>query len=715
MAKQDYNPTPTVAPSGPPPQQLDVRATPEAFGATIGQSEQKLGGTLEQSGREVFDAAKEIKQQQLATDALNRTTSLSQDIGNIEMKYRQLSGNNATAALPKAQQDITDTVQKYASTIQSPFEQRAFLRDAKTYADRSLLNMGIHAGEEGKKAHVDALTSAIKSEQANVVRYTMTGQDPDYDPLVSKTLMLAHEQGLDKDSAAALVQKTTGQAMHDMVTARIATGDLTGADRVFQDALKRNAPGTDLPLLDADHQANLTREINYQKMLAENRAATAENKRAAVARVGISHEFSAASAIVDNGQSAMTALQGLSDARIDAAYPKNPEIADDIKSRVHDLRQTSTFLSSIEGLSPDQLGKMLSDVPKPDPNDPATYQERLRVSKALTTALQHTAKALSSDPASYVLGHHPEFAPLLDQAMKDPAQFPAYAHAILGSQDAMGVPPEMQHVLPALTAQSFAQKIEQAPETAPATLKAMQQQYGQVWPNVWRDLTQLGKLPSAYQAVGILDNERDASMLARWLGETKKSQKTADDFLGAKAVSDIKTAVRSDPGVMALTQSLARSGSSNDQVAGILTAVDSLAYAKAFYDHDTKAGVNAALSFAGQYEFMPDGGARVPSKLYPAVQQNARLTLDGLKTSDLAVPDLFGKPGMPQADEYADTLKAAPSWITSPSADALWLMDPVGRIVRRKNGDPVSVPFSAPMPKAAMLAPDLGATGGVTP
>ena len=73
-----------------------------------------------------------------------------------------------------------------------------------------------------------------------------------------------------------------------------------------------------------------------------------------------------------------------------------------------------------------------------------------------------------------------------------------------------------------------------------------------------------------------------------------------------------------------------------------------------------------------------------------------------------AVPSIFGKPGQASPQEYVNTLRANPTWITSPKADALWLVDNGGRIVRDQAGKPVAVPFDQPAPKpgpAPQIAP----------
>lgn len=181
---------------------------------------------------------------------------------------------------------------------------------------------------------------------------------------------------------------------------------------------------------------------------------------------------------------------------------------------------------------------------------------------------------------------------------------------------------------------------------------------------------------------------------------------------GAKDVGTIKTNIRGNPAVVNLINSLSKSGSSAAQVDGVLGSIDTLAYAKSFYDRDPAAAQNAADSFTSKYEFMPNGGARVPTKQFDAVSANSRATLDGLSTEHIAVPELYGKPGQPSADEYTALIKASPTWITSPKADALWLIDNGGRLVRGKDGVPLSVPFNAPSPATPSIPETAAPTTG---
>lgn len=281
MAKVPFTGVPEVAPTGPPDDYQHIQSSPDMFGGLIGQAAGKAAGDLKETGDQLSQTVLQYRQMQNATDALNATTGASQELGDAEQKFRQLSGENATAAYPAFQKQVSDIQAKYAGSMQSPLGQQKFLQDFRSLADRSMLNAGIHVGEQAKQAHLNALDSSIKSEQANLVRYTATGQEPDYQELISRTLQLAQEKGLDKASGLALVQKTTGEAMHNMIVARVANGDTAGAAKMLGDATNANAPGTDLPLLDATHQAALAQFIQQKQSLDANKALTDQMRRMA--------------------------------------------------------------------------------------------------------------------------------------------------------------------------------------------------------------------------------------------------------------------------------------------------------------------------------------------------------------------------------------------------------------------------------------------------
>jgi hypothetical protein len=93
---------------------------------------------------------------------------------------------------------------------------------------------------------------------------------------------------------------------------------------------------------------------------------------------------------------------------------------------------------------------------------------------------------------------------------------------------------------------------------------------------------------------------------------------------------------------------------------------------------------------------MPISGARVPAKVFDTVTLNAQAVLNNIdKMAD--APPIYGLklPGAAMTPEgYYAWVKASPTWVTSPNEDSLLLKDPQDKLVRGKDGKPISVPFS---------------------
>lgn len=310
-----------------------------------------------------------------------------------------------------------------------------------------------------------------------------------------------------------------------------------------------------------------------------------------------------------------------------------------------------------------------------------------------------------ADPAAYVQPNPTirQYAANLDA--KFPQTFEQYSNAVLGLQDHLGVPEAAQHVLTRGQAMDLAGKIAAPGADSQAVMNGLQQQYGGAWRHVFNDLVTLGRLPAGYQAVQALDDPHDAALLSRALNEVKPKSdgqpgkdwtQILGDAGGKSVAADLRQTIRTDTTVMQLERSLSASGASARQVDEIVGSIETLAFAKKFYQGDPNAAQNAISSFISKYEFLPNGGARVPAKSFDAVTTNAQATLNGLSAENVAIPPVFGQTGAPSTDEYLGMLRASPTWITSPKEDALWLMDHGGRIVKDRGGKPVSVPFNAP-------------------
>jgi Phage tail lysozyme len=340
-------------------------------------------------------------------------------------------------------------------------------------------------------------------------------------------------------------------------------------------------------------------------------------------------------------------------------------------------------------------------------------KQREAASRRLDALVKERNSALvgkNADPAQYVMSH-----PFVQTAAaqidpKKPETFADYAQKSLAVQDYLGVPKEDQHILTRGQAVQLASQVMQPGMDAKQAMTKLQQSYGGAWNSVFKDLVSLGNLPAGYQAIATLDNSRDASLLAKWLNEAPKD-KDIDAILprqpGAQSPSvAIKNAIQSDPAVTSLVTSLNKQGASVDQVKGVVHSIEQLAYAKSYYDRDPVAAQSAVKSFTDKYEFLPNGGARVPVEIKDKVAEDSRSLLNSLSEQTVAAPAIFGKPGRPAVHEYFDMLKANPTWINSPDASGLWLMDNAGKIVRDHDGKPLSVPFRKTTPVGQPTVPE---------
>jgi hypothetical protein len=71
--------------------------------------------------------------------------------------------------------------------------------------------------------------------------------------------------------------------------------------------------------------------------------------------------------------------------------------------------------------------------------------------------------------------------------------------------------------------------------------------------------------------------------------------------------------------------------------------------------------------------------------------------------------------GAAKGADYARLLKATPYWVTSPDGKGLMLKDSyltgsLGRVVNHKNGEPIFIPFNAPLMDEAQTIPAEGAS-----
>lgn len=829
MAQVPYQGAPeTQAPTEAPNDYQNVSTSLATFGGAVAEGGQALGQGL-------VDLSSKLNQ----AKTLAASNSYADVVSNQQQQFRQLQGQNAIDALPEFKAGLEQSFQEHEDSLPTVEARNQFAEGTRRFYQGAIETAGIHVGEQTLRLQDEQAQGAIQATR----NFTVSNLDTPgaLDQGISRIAQQTanYVSGVkgerDPDAIHAAVQGQVSTLAADSVMAKANQGEtldqqqqaIKSARTLFDTLSKATIPGSpDTPTFTANDLDRLGQTLNYKEYSIDQRVERQQEKAAATYRVGIGNVMDNATAMVERGVQIRQPLP--TDGQINAAYPNNPEQAQIVRDQRDLLASTSDYLGILPEATPAQIAQLRQQT-QPDPNQPDTFAKQARLSTALDHALDVRQKALTTDPAGYLVSSDQDTAKAWQAAQNGGAAFTAYAHQMQVSQTTIGIPANRQSLLPSYAAKGIAQDIENDPSAAPQKMQQLAGRYGDYWNPVWRDLVQQGGLSPQFQAVGVIDSANGA-ILARALSEPGKSGKDVSELLPKGAAGKVGDNIKINPQVRSLTQSILRSGGSAAQAVTVENSVTTLAYAGMAYKGMNAGDATAAAvkAFTGQYRFVPDGGARVPAEKFDTVMSNAGATLSGLSTQNIALPgaaglpalhaaflgqesgnrsnvpnspkgavgpgqiepdtfalfarpgevitnpdqnravsaraidhyyqqyggdvgrvavayfsgpgnvappgsptpwkadksdghsttsayvagierrsggQIFGNIGGPSGDDYIRAVKASPSWITSPNADALWLMDSYGRVVRQTNGQPVAVPFNgAPMGARAAAA-----------
>lgn len=394
-------------------------------------------------------------------------------------------------------------------------------------------------------------------------------------------------------------------------------------------------------------------------------------------------------------------------------YPadKAQSIIDEYSNAV----KVGQFMQSVKWDTPEEIGQIknqldsgagvVGDLLSKSSSDPDSYYKlKSQADDHLQKLIDRREKELKADPAGYVLSN-----PTVNRAAQsiipnDSKSFADFAFKSMAVQQHLGLDGQFTHVLTKDSAEIAVRQITSNAGNAKATLDTLQKTTGDAWPFVYRDLVTLGKMPPEYQAMQILTDPGDLTIMSKALQEMNKDPTkdwsfrlgAGDSQAGAGTKKSLDLAVIS--GMSDYDNSLRQSGASERDIENIDKAVQVLAYGNQYFNKDPAAAPKAVQSFVGQYSYMAQGGARVPTSLYPKVNLDAQKMLAALDSSNIKIPDGVGQPGQPSGTAYLAWVKSAPEWVTAPTGDRLLLREPGGmgraKYVRGNDGQPVSVMFT---------------------
>lgn len=159
-----YNPTPSVNPSTDMPgDYVGVRATPNAFGANVGEALGQLGSAAEKVGQGAVQVAIQRQGQINESLASNADLKLQQMQADVSADYLSRKGLDAVQARTSASQDIINAQAAVRETLPNDAAKRMFDLQATRRTGYALSNFASHAGTQEKQFNVDSANSMLKS------------------------------------------------------------------------------------------------------------------------------------------------------------------------------------------------------------------------------------------------------------------------------------------------------------------------------------------------------------------------------------------------------------------------------------------------------------------------------------------------------------------------------------------------------------------------
>lgn len=164
-----YGSVPNVTPQGTGGARISANATPQEFGAGVGEATGNLGREAESIANKFIGMYNET----LATDA---ETSYIKELGEKTSKYRSLEGLAAVNARPQYISEVADLRKNYRGTLplaaQHSFDMLAQRHEAYAVSDADL-----YAASELKKADIHSATASAETAISSVANLSVAQDD----------------------------------------------------------------------------------------------------------------------------------------------------------------------------------------------------------------------------------------------------------------------------------------------------------------------------------------------------------------------------------------------------------------------------------------------------------------------------------------------------------------------------------------------------------
>ena len=253
-----YDPVQRVGATDQPIPTRSQPQVPAAFGVTVGEATEKLGGATSATGDELFKRGLEFQDMHNETIARNQINALGQEIGQREADFMSKEGLNAGPdAYAAYAKGINDLRTQYRNQLGSPMAQKMFDSEAQSYVTRSVMTAARWSGEQLKQSSDVSLKSQYQMAVNDVNAHPTDANYLNAAAATAKTTAEAearvHGYGQDWLDAQAKIRRS------DIVHARIDGLNRSGngplAMKLFDEANK------DGVFADADKAARLKSQI----------------------------------------------------------------------------------------------------------------------------------------------------------------------------------------------------------------------------------------------------------------------------------------------------------------------------------------------------------------------------------------------------------------------------------------------------------------------
>lgn len=245
-----------------------VNASPDAFGAQIGQAEQRMGAAGQQASDTMAQATLAFQGLQNETLAKNADIQLASKLTNLQMDpqtgYGTKLGKDAVDGYQDYQDSVQQAYQDARASLPNPAAQRMFDSAAVKRVEYSLSSGAQHAAQQNKIWQVGTAESRANMEMNVAANYynddTRFGQA--IATVKDEALQLGELQGWSPEQVAAKQQSYVSQAWQQRIM-RYAQQDPVAAQNMYS-ANQEQISAADRPNLEHYLKANV------QPVLARN-------------------------------------------------------------------------------------------------------------------------------------------------------------------------------------------------------------------------------------------------------------------------------------------------------------------------------------------------------------------------------------------------------------------------------------------------------------